>query len=145
MTTILSKHPTYIHHVYVHENACTQEDQFIFELLLYTLAETTQGRIDSPRKLAETTHLPRPKRPTPKIGRNDPGRNDSGRNDPGPKRPGFLDFAYCVLRYLVRDDSFHDKFYTTLSNAESPIFNAISLTAEMLDLFKEIEIFFTLA
>ena len=51
--------------------------------------ETTQGRIDSPRKLAETTHLPRPKRPTPKIGRNDPGRNDSGRNDPGPKRPGF--------------------------------------------------------
>ena len=34
MTTILSKHPTCIHHVYVHENACTQEDQFIFELLL---------------------------------------------------------------------------------------------------------------
>ena len=46
------------------------------------LAETTQGRIDSPRKLAETTHLPRPKRPNPKI-----GRNDTGRNDPGPKRP----------------------------------------------------------
>ena len=38
-----------------------------------------------PKRLrAETTHLLRPKRPTPKIGRNDPGRND-----PGPKRPGF--------------------------------------------------------
>ena len=58
------------------------------------MAETTQGRIDSPRKLAETTHLPRPKRPTPKIGRNDPGRNDSGRNDPGPKRPGFFSIIY---------------------------------------------------
>ena len=94
VTTILSKHLTCIHHVYVHEHACTPEDQFIFELLLtrrfpQTLAETTRGRIDSPRKLAETTHLPGPKRPTPKIGRNDPGRNDSGRNDSGPKRPGF--------------------------------------------------------
>ena len=37
------------------------------------------------RPRAESTHLPRPKRPTPKLGRNDPGRND-----PGPKRPGFV-------------------------------------------------------
>ena len=55
-----------------------------------------------PKRLrAESTHpenwpkrptyiVPRPKRPTPKIGRNDPGRNDSGRNDPGPKRPRFV-------------------------------------------------------
>ena len=47
------------------------------------------GRNDSrpKRPRAETTHLLRPKRPTPKIGRNDPGRNDpaettQGRNDP---------------------------------------------------------------
>ena len=42
------------------------------------------------RPRAESTHLPRPKRPIPKLGRNDPGRNDPGRNDPGPKRPGFF-------------------------------------------------------
>ena len=43
------------------------------------------GRNDSgpKRPRAETIHKTRPKRPTPKIGRNDPGRND-----PGPKRPG---------------------------------------------------------
>ena len=52
-------------------------------------AETTRGRNDPgpKRPRAETTHLLRPKRPTPKIGRNDPGRNDpaettQGRNDP---------------------------------------------------------------
>ena len=80
VTTILSKHLTCIHHVYVHEHACTPEDQFIFELLLtrrfpQTLAETTQGRIDSPKKTgrndpptrAETTHPQNwPKRPRPK-------------------------------------------------------------------------------
>ena len=38
----------------------------------------THGRNDTgpKRPRAETTHLLRPKRPTPKIGRNDPGRND---------------------------------------------------------------------
>ena len=40
------------------------------------------------RPSAESTHLPRPKRSTPKLGRNDPGRND-----PGTKRPGFD--PYC--------------------------------------------------
>ena len=40
-------------------------------------SETAQGRIDSHRKLAETTHLPRSKRPTSNIGQNNPGRNDS--------------------------------------------------------------------
>ena len=42
------------------------------------------------RPRAESTHLHRPKQPTPKLGPNDPGRNNPGRNDPGPKRPGFL-------------------------------------------------------
>ena len=38
-----------------------------------------------PKRLtSKISHLPRPKRPTIKIGRNDPGRND-----PRPKRPGF--------------------------------------------------------
>ena len=46
-------------------------------------AETTQGL----RKLAETTHLPMPKRPTLKIGQNEPGQNDPGRNDPGRNDP----------------------------------------------------------
>ena len=34
VNTILSKHLTCIHHIHVHENACTPADQFIFELLL---------------------------------------------------------------------------------------------------------------
>ena len=65
----------------------------------------TQGRNDSPPKRAETTHLPRPKRPTPKIGRNDPGRNDPGRNDPGPKRPGFIKNWYIGREGFPVDDS----------------------------------------
>ena len=32
----------------------------------------TQGRNNPPRKLAETTHIPRPKRLSPKVGWNDP-------------------------------------------------------------------------
>ena len=56
------------------------------------------GRNDSPRIWAETTHLPRPKRPTLKIGRNDTGRNDPIRNDPGPKRPGFPFSCYIYMQ-----------------------------------------------
>ena len=33
--------------------------------------------------MAETTHVLRPKRPTPNIGRNDPAETTQGRNDPG--------------------------------------------------------------
>ena len=118
VTTILSKHLTCIHHVYVHEHACTTEDQFIFvtyQKVSITLAETTQGRIDSPRKLAETTHLPRPKRPIPKIGRNDPGRNDSDRNDPGPKRPRFVQTV--GLQGLKRRLTQLSDFYLSLKSA----------------------------
>ena len=77
MTTILPKHLTCIHHVYVHENACTPGDQFILELLLISINfgrndsgpnRLTQkiGRNDPPTK-AETTHPQNwPKRPRPK-------------------------------------------------------------------------------
>ena len=77
MTTILSKHLTCMHHVYVHENACTPKDQFILELLLISINfsrndsgpnRITQkiGRNDPPTK-AETTHPQNwPKRPRPK-------------------------------------------------------------------------------
>ena len=73
VTTILSKHTTCIHHVYVHENACTQEDQFIFELLLRIPEDF---HILWPKRLrAESTHPENwPKRPT-----------YQGRNDPPPK------------------------------------------------------------
>ena len=53
------------------------------------------------RPRAESTHLPRPKRPTPKLGRNDPGRNDPGRNDPGPKRPGFDTFTAKEVKEAI--------------------------------------------
>ena len=56
-------------------------------ILPLSLSQLKLGRNNSGPKWprAETTRLLRPKRPTPKIGRNDPGRND-----PGPKRPGFV-------------------------------------------------------
>ena len=41
----------------------------------------TQGQNDSPRKWAKTTHLPRQKQPTLKIGLNHPGQTTQGRND----------------------------------------------------------------
>ena len=71
VTVILSKHPTCIQYAY---NTCMSTkthalnktnlslSYYLPDEFPYTLAETTQGRIDSPRKLAETTHLPRPKR-----------------------------------------------------------------------------------
>ena len=54
------------------------------------------GRNDSgpKRPRAETTHLPRPKRPTPKIGQNDLSRNDPAettRNPPEGKSPHLWD------------------------------------------------------
>ena len=55
-------------------------------------------RLRPKRPRAESTHLLRQKRPTPKLGRNDPGRNDPGRNDPGPKRPGFTHLQYYVYK-----------------------------------------------
>ena len=54
---------------------------------------------------AVTTHLPRPKRPTPKIGWNDPGRNDpaettQGQNDPEPAcLPGRTDCLHTIFDY----------------------------------------------
>ena len=94
MTTILSKHHTCIHHVYVHENACTQEDRFIKKLSYYLPEDF---HILWPKRLrAESTHPENwPKRPTYQ-GRNDPPPNlaettqaettqaetTQGRNDP---------------------------------------------------------------
>ena len=39
------------------------------------------------RPRAETTHLPRPKQPTPKIGLNNPGRNYPAKTTQGPNDP----------------------------------------------------------
>ena len=66
-------------------------------MLIYpTILKLGRNDLGPKRPRAETTHLPRPKRPTPKIGRNDPGRNDpaettQGRNDPEPQHQ--LSFA----------------------------------------------------
>ena len=86
VTTILSKHLTCIHHVYVHGHAYTPDDQFIFELLLEDFHKLWTKRLR-----AESTHQENwPKRPTYQ-GRNDPppklaettqAETTQGRNDP---------------------------------------------------------------
>ena len=102
MTTILSKHLTCIHHDMFMSKKTHVLQRINLSLSCYLPEDfhklwPKRLRAEStPRKLAETTHLPRPKRPIPKIGRNDPGRND-----PGPKRPGFMTNWCMHLRLRI--------------------------------------------
>ena len=57
-------------------------------MLIYpTILKLGRNHSGLKRPRAETTHLPRPKRPSPKTGRNDPAETTQGRNDPEPEWP----------------------------------------------------------
>ena len=76
--------------------ATTVNEFVIKELVKVSIYLSIENDLGPKRPRAETTHLPRPKRPILKIGRNDPGRNDpaettQGRNDPEPQHQ--LSFA----------------------------------------------------
>ena len=84
MTILLSKLLTFIYHVYlsmtmsIFKKINLSLSYYLSDEFPYTCtwAETTEGLMDSLRKLAETTHLPRPKRLTPEIGQNNSGQSD---------------------------------------------------------------------
>ena len=105
MTTIFSKHP----HAYIMYMSTKTYVLKIDLSLSYYLPE--DFHILWPKRLrAESTHPKNwPKRPTPKIGRNDPGRNDSGRNDPG-FTVGFT-VVYVYLFFLFFIQNIYSGYY----------------------------------
>ena len=85
-------------------------------------SENWPKRLTAETTRAETTHLLRPKRPTPKIGRNDPSRNDPAETTQGQNDLDSLVLRDTsrIFRPVFRDSSSHpsqvDDIYTGIKH-----------------------------